>query len=91
MKGGFNHAREKKPVRFGERMLRDRLKEYGFSCFRPVSKSVIYDEQQEETFMHSLVGYPAIPFEMIDASGKSHRLDDYRGGWLLMVFHRHLG
>ena len=32
----------------------------------------------------------AIPFELTDTSGRAHRLDDYRGVWLLLVFHRHL-
>jgi peroxiredoxin len=41
--------------------------------------------------MKSLVGQPAMPFKIIDSLGKLHSLDDYRGGWLLMVFHRHLG
>jgi peroxiredoxin len=33
----------------------------------------------------------AVPFELSDASGKVRTLDDYRGRWLLLVFHRHLG
>ncbi len=33
----------------------------------------------------------AIPFELSDANGKVHTLEDYRGRWLLLVFHRHLG
>jgi peroxiredoxin len=36
-------------------------------------------------------GQTAIPFELLDAEGRSHRLSDYRGHWLLLVFHRHLG
>ncbi|MBU0675456.1 MAG: peroxiredoxin family protein [Proteobacteria bacterium] len=39
----------------------------------------------------NLKNQPAIPFELKDAKGFSHRLADYQGGWLLMVFHRHLG
>jgi peroxiredoxin len=38
-----------------------------------------------------LTGKPAIPFKLQDSNGKSHLLEDYRGSWLLMVFHRHLG
>jgi len=41
--------------------------------------------------MLSLVGRPAVPFSLPDAEEKTHRLDDYLGSWLLMVFHRHLG
>ena len=41
--------------------------------------------------MRNLIGQPAIPFELLDADGVSHRIEDYRGFWLLMVFHRHLG
>jgi hypothetical protein len=26
-----------------------------------------------------------------DTNGRTHRLADYAGRWLLMVFHRHLG
>jgi peroxiredoxin len=41
--------------------------------------------------MQSLVGKPAIRFELPDAYGNIHRLEDDRGHWLLLVFHRHLG
>lgn len=34
---------------------------------------------------------PAIPFALQDSAGTLHRLEDYRGQWLLLVFHRHLG
>jgi peroxiredoxin len=37
-----------------------------------------------------LFGMNAVAFELQDAKGRVHRLNDYRGGWLLMVFHRHL-
>jgi peroxiredoxin len=33
----------------------------------------------------------APPFELQDSNGGIHRLETYRGSWLLMVFHRHLG
>lgn len=36
------------------------------------------------------VGYPAAPFELMDVNGLQHRLDEFVGSWLLMVFHRHL-
>jgi peroxiredoxin len=36
------------------------------------------------------VDRPAIPFELPDADGRTHRLSDYRRNWLLLVFHRHL-
>ena len=35
-------------------------------------------------------GEPAVPFRLRDASGSQHELEDYRGSWLLLVFHRHL-
>src|SRR5208337_1538164 len=41
--------------------------------------------------MRNLIGQPAVPFTLPDAGQKSHSLDDYRGSWLLLVFHRHLG
>ena len=37
-----------------------------------------------------LVGRPAVPFELPDARNRVHRLDGYRGRWLLLVMHRHL-
>jgi peroxiredoxin len=36
-------------------------------------------------------GSAAVDFELRDAEGRFHRLADYRGRWLLLVFHRHLG
>jgi len=39
----------------------------------------------------SLTGKQAVPFELQDAEGRTHRLTDYSGHWLLLVFHRHLG
>ena len=41
--------------------------------------------------MDSLTGQQAVPFELADVHGTTHRLEDYRGSWLLLVFHRHLG
>ena len=41
--------------------------------------------------MRNLSGTAAIPFTLTDSAGRTHRLDDYRGHWLLLVFHRHLG
>jgi peroxiredoxin len=39
----------------------------------------------------NLLNQPAVPFQLPDASGRIHRLADYAGSWLLLVFHRHLG
>ena len=36
-------------------------------------------------------GGAAVPFELADTEGMTHRLSDYEGHWLLLVFHRHLG
>lgn len=36
------------------------------------------------------VGRPAAPFALRDTAGREHRLDTYRGRWLLLVLHRHL-
>jgi peroxiredoxin len=47
--------------------------------------------QSETGLFQNLVGRPAVPFELSDFSGRMHRIEDYRGAWLLMVFHRHLG
>ncbi|HJN44989.1 MAG: redoxin domain-containing protein [Vicinamibacterales bacterium] len=40
--------------------------------------------------MSGLVGRPAVPFALCDARGREHRLEDYSGRWLLLMFHRHL-
>jgi peroxiredoxin len=37
------------------------------------------------------MGRPAASFTLPDAAGRDHRLEDYKGHWLLLVFHRHLG
>ena len=37
------------------------------------------------------VGDPAMSFALPDAEGGLHRLEDYGGHWLLLLFHRHLG
>jgi hypothetical protein len=42
-------------------------------------------------YMRNLTGQSAIPFSLADNSGQRHSLEEYRGSWLLMVFHRHLG
>ena len=36
------------------------------------------------------VGNPAVAFQLDDTAGGTHRLQDYAGRWLLIVFHRHL-
>ena len=38
----------------------------------------------------TLVGRPAVPFELRDTGDRVHALDGYRGRWLLLVLHRHL-
>lgn len=38
-----------------------------------------------------LTGKPAVEFALPDSQGKMHHLADYKGSWLLLVFHRHLG
>jgi len=44
-----------------------------------------------EHTMKDLTGKPAIPFNLRDSEGHTHHLENYKGNWLLMVFHRHLG
>ena len=41
--------------------------------------------------MKSFEGQPAIPFKLCDSNEQTIILDSYKGGWLLLVFHRHLG
>lgn len=41
--------------------------------------------------MANLTGKPATPFSLLDSEGNRHHLENYKGHWLLMVFHRHLG
>lgn len=40
--------------------------------------------------VESRVGSRAEPFELRDTRGQLHRLEQYAGHWLLLVFHRHL-
>ncbi len=40
--------------------------------------------------MTQLTGRPAVPFALRDAYDREYRLEDYRGRWLLLMFHRHL-
>ena len=41
--------------------------------------------------MTDRTGKDAIPFSLPDAEGKVRTLEEFRGRWLLLVFHRHLG
>jgi peroxiredoxin len=41
--------------------------------------------------MKTMPNKPAVAFELRDANGSIHRLEDSAGNWLLLVFHRHLG
>ncbi len=41
--------------------------------------------------MSTYLGHSAADFDLRDSDGRVHRLADYRGRWLLLVFHRHLG
>jgi hypothetical protein len=41
--------------------------------------------------IQDLTGKSAVPFRLRGIDGRIHTLEEYRGGWLLMVFHRHLG
>lgn len=41
--------------------------------------------------MSNLRGKEAVAFELADATGTRHSLEQYQGHWLLLVFHRHLG
>lgn len=41
--------------------------------------------------MRDLTGKPANNFAIIDSNGNLHTQKEYRGSWLLLVFHRHLG
>jgi hypothetical protein len=41
--------------------------------------------------MNDRPGQPLSPFAGVDSEGRPHSSEDYRGRWLLLVFHRHLG
>ena len=41
--------------------------------------------------IQDLTGEKAVHFKLQDEDGKTRSLDDYKGKWLLMVFHRHHG
>jgi len=38
-----------------------------------------------------LVGVAAASFELADSEGRTVRMEDFAGAWLLLAFHRHLG
>jgi peroxiredoxin len=40
--------------------------------------------------MSAILGKPAVPFALEDVDGNVFRQQDFRGHWLLLVFHRHL-
>ena len=58
---------------------------------RPVVCPIKVDSEDEVLDMKSKLGSPAVDFELSDTEGRVHRLEQYRGKWLLLVFHRHLG
>jgi len=41
--------------------------------------------------MKDFKGKRAIPFNLSDSNGHAILLDNYKGSWVLLVFHRHLG
>ena len=41
--------------------------------------------------MIDLTGKAAKNFSIKDSNGNLHSQEEYRGSWLLLVFHRHLG
>ncbi len=41
--------------------------------------------------MKDLSGQQAFPFVLKDTAEGEHCLEEYRGSWLLLMFHRHLG
>jgi peroxiredoxin len=41
--------------------------------------------------MTDMKGKTAKPFSIRDSNGNLHSHEAYKGSWLLMVFHRHLG
>lgn len=45
----------------------------------------------QHTAMTDRTGTVAADFELADADGRVRRLEDWRGRWLALVFHRHLG
>jgi peroxiredoxin len=45
----------------------------------------------KEPLAADLTGKSAPPFELRDSDGRIRHLSDFRGSWLLLVFHRHLG
>ena len=52
---------------------------------------VEYGRLKWSALMRSRVGEPAVDFCLPDSDGVVHKLCDYAGRWLLLVFHRHLG
>jgi hypothetical protein len=52
---------------------------------------IISKRAGKNTVMSDKCGKAAVYFELPDADGVMHSLSDYRGNWLLLVFHRHFG
>ncbi len=60
--------------------------------FTPAGDFVVSEKKKfKRWLMTDLKGELAIPFKRCDSNGRTILLDSYKGNWLLMVFHRHLG
>lgn len=59
------------------------------TCIGPIDDKPSFHEQSNR--MNSLLNRNAPDFSLTDVHGERHRLDDHKGHWLLLVFHRQLG
>jgi hypothetical protein len=62
---------------------------FGFAALKRLRNKI--RQSTREVTMNDMTGKSAVAFNLRDTSGELHQLADYRGSWLLMVFHRHLG
>ncbi|BDD86990.1 hypothetical protein [Desulfofustis limnaeus] len=58
---------------------------------RFIQMNETYGPKPQEMKHNDLIGSPAVPFVLKDASGRPHSFEQYQGRWLLLVFLRHLG
>jgi len=74
-----------------DREATNRQRHYRFAGTHAWSRLQWEEHSSKEFSVIDLTGMPAVPFVLRDSEGRIHRLETYRGNWLLMVFHRHLG
>ncbi len=63
---------------------------YGYNSFA-ANQELMLGGKNKKMAMKNLKGQSAIPFKLTDSNERTIFFESYKGGWLLLVFHRHLG